>query len=132
MEEKIIEIFEKGKGFMPNSGFKITKLTEDICVMEANIKEEFLNPYDMVHGGMLFGISDACAGALACMSGKTPITTTSSINFLSPCKGNKMIAEATVLKLGNNIGYYNVNVYDENKVLVAQSNVNMYLKEYKK
>lgn len=132
MVEKIKESFETGNGFMAKNEFKITKLTKDICVMEIKNREEFLNPYGIVHGGILFGSADSAAGALACMSGKMPVTLNASMNYLSMCKGSKIIVEATILKQGNNIGYYNVNIYDEEKKLVAQANVNMYLKDYEK
>ena len=127
MEEQIIEAFNNGKGFMVDNGFKVTKLTDKVAIMEAKIKDNFLNPYGIVHGGILFGMADSVSGALACMSGKSPVTTSASMNYLNACKGTKIIAEATVLKLGKNIGYYNVNVYDDKKTLVAQANVNMYL-----
>jgi acyl-CoA thioesterase len=100
--------------------------------MQVDVKEEFLNPYGFVHGGILFGIADSVSGALACMTGKAPVTTSASMNYLSSCKGNKIIAEATALKVGHNIGYYDVKIYDEEKKLVAQANVNMYLKDYEK
>ena len=127
MKDKIIEGFEKSNGFKKTHGFKIVELTSEHCLMKYEVKESGLNPYGIVHGAVIFGLADTCAGALAFMSGKTPLTTNSNINYLSEAKGKELIAEATILKEGNKIGYYTVNVYDENKTLIAVSNVNMYL-----
>ena len=131
MEDKIIEGFSKNEGFIKANGYKIVELNREHCLMEYKIKKDGLNPYGIVQGGVLYGLADTCAGALAFMTGCVPLTTNSSINYLSQATGNKIIAEATILKVGNKIGYYNVNIYDDNKVLVAQANVNMYLKENK-
>ena len=131
MQDKIIESFNKSEGFIKENGYKIIELDSNHCLMEYKIKKDGLNPYGIVHGGVLFGLADTCAGALAFMSGNIPLTTNSNINYLSQATGNKILAEATILKLGNKIGYYNVNIYNDNKELVAQANVNMYLKENK-
>lgn len=129
MENQIVEAFNKGEGFIKANGFKIIELNSTHCLMEYKIKKDGLNPYGIVHGGLLFGLADTCAGALAFMSGNIPLTTNSNINFLKQATGTKLIAEATILKEGNKIGYYNVNIYDDRDKLVAQSNVNMYFKE---
>lgn len=131
MESKIIGAFNSGEGFIKENGFKIIELNSEHCLMEYKIKKDGLNPYGIVHGGIIFGLADTCAGALSFMSGKIPLTTSSNINYLSQVSGDKIIAEATILKEGNKIGYYNVNIYNDNKELVAQANINMYLKENK-
>jgi len=127
MKDKIIDGINNSKGFIKNNNFKIIELTKEHCIMEYKIKENGLNPYGIVHGGIIFGLADTCAGALAFMSGNIPITTSSNINYLNKAKGNYLKAEATILKEGNKIGYYNVNIYDEENVLIANSSVNMYL-----
>ena len=94
--------------------------------MEYKVKPNGLNPYGIVHGGVLFGLADTCAGTLAFMSGNTPVTTSANINYLNKAGGSKLKAEATILKEGKKIGYYNVNIYDDNNILIANSTVNMY------
>ena len=131
MEDKIIESFNSAKGYIKANGFKIVELDKEHCKMKYEVSEDGLNPYGIVHGGVLFGLADTCAGALAFMSGRIPLTTNSSINYLNQASCKTLIAEATILKEGKNIGYYNVNIYDENSKLLVQSNVNMFLKESK-
>ena len=127
MKDKIIDNFNKRKGFTKHNGFEIIELTEEKCIMKYNIKEDGLNPYGIVHGGIIFGLADTCAGALAFMGNNTPLTTSSNINYLSKATGKFLIAEATILKEGNKIGYYNVNIYNDKNELIAVSSVNMYL-----
>ena len=131
MKDKIIDGINNSKGFIKNNNFKIIELTKEHCIMEYKIKENGLNPYGIVHGGIIFGLADTCAGTLAFMSGNTPVTTNANINYLNKAQGSKLIAEATILKEGKKIGYYNVNIYDDNNVLIANSTVNMYFTNIK-
>ena len=132
MESKIIEGFNKGEGFIKENGFKIVELNSKHCLMEYKVKKSGLNPYGIVHGGILFGLADTCAGALAFMTGNIPLTTNANMNYLTQVTGKKIIAEATILKESKKIGYYSVNIYDEKNNLLAQANVNMYFKEMDK
>ena len=130
MNERIIDGFKKDTGFIKHNSFKLKSITEEECVVEYNVKKEGLNTIKIVHGGLLFGLADSAAGALACMSGKFPVTISSSIHYLNAAKGKKLIAVANILKKGNNIGYYKVDIFDENKMLLCTCNIDMYLKEY--
>ena len=85
-----------------------------------------MNPYGMVHGGIIFSLADSCAGILGLMSGRRNVTTNSSINFINAAKCKKLIAIAKILDEKKSIGYYEVNVYDENKKLIATCLSNMY------
>ena len=131
MKEKVIKEFEKDNGFIYKNNFKIIELDDNHCKMEYKIRKDGLNPIDIVHGGILFGLADTCAGALACMSGKFPLTTSSNINYLSQAKGKKIYAIANILKVGNNIGYYTVDIFDDSNKKVANATVNMYFTNYK-
>jgi uncharacterized protein (TIGR00369 family) len=62
------------------------------------------------------------------MTGKFPLTINSSISYLNQAKCEKLISKATILKQGNNIGYYKVDVFDENNTLICTCNVTMYMK----
>jgi acyl-CoA thioesterase len=128
MKDKIENAFNSG--FIKENAFKIIELTKEKCIMEYTIKEDGLNPYGIVHGGILFGLADTCAGALATMSEKLPLTTSANMNYLSKSTGKKLIATSTILKEGNKIGYYNVEIIDDKKVLVASASVNMYFTNY--
>ena len=126
MKEEIMERFNNDKGFINSNGFKLTELDEEHAKMEYIIKKDGLNPIEIVHGGLLFGLADTVAGALASMSGKFPLTTSSTINYLSQAKGNKLYAVAKKLKQGNNLGYYEVLIYNDNDEIICESTINMY------
>ena len=129
MVEYIKNRFGADTGFIKNNDIKIISLTKDEAVLEYEIKESGLNPQKIVHGGLIFGLADTAAGTLGCTVGKFPLTTNANINYLNKASGTKLIAKAKALKVGKNIGYYNVDIYNDKNELVANSNVNMYFIE---
>ncbi len=131
MKERIINEYNKDNGFIKHNNFKIVELDDERATLEYKIKKDGLNPVGIVHGGLLFGLSDTAAGVLASMNGKFPLTISSNINYLKPAKGKKIIAVATKLKDGKTIGYYNVNLLNDNNDLIAVSTVNMFFSEIK-
>ena len=132
MKERIIKGFKNDNGYIKNNDFKLVFLDEKECIVEYDVKKEGLNTLKIVHGGLLFGLADSAAGALACMSGKFPVTINSNIHYINAAKCKKLIAKATILKLGNNIGFYKVNVLDENDNMICTCNIDMFLKVYDK
>lgn len=128
MKDIIVDGLNRDEGFIKNNNFKLISISDTEVVMEYLIKKDGLNTLKIVHGGLLFGLCDTAAGTLACMTGKFPMTINANINYLSPAKGKKLIAKASILKLGNNIGYYKVDVYDEKDNYICTSNIEMYLK----
>ena len=128
MEEKIRESIEKDNGFIKSNGFKIIELTSTKAVMECELKPSSLNPMGIAHGGLLFGLADTCAGILAFTTGKKCVTSSANMNYLKPAK-DKIVAIATILKTGKNIGYYNVEIKNDKDELVAVSTVNMFFTE---
>ena len=126
MEEEIIKGFNNDKGFIKNNDFKLISVDDKEVVLEYTVKKEGLNVMNIVHGGLLFGLADSAAGTLACMSGKYPLTINSSINYLNTAKCKKLIAKASVIKLGSSIGYYKVDIFDENDVIICTCNIDFY------
>ena len=126
MKKEVEELLNKDKGFINNQNFKIEDCNEEFVKMSYEIKQEGLNPYDIVHGGVLFGLADTTSGVLAAIHNKKCVTTSATINYLSPAKKGKIYAVAKVLKEGKSIGYYIVDIYDEEDNLLVSANFNMY------
>ena len=132
MKDVIIDGFNNDKGFIKNNNFKLISVDEEKAVVEYDVMKEGLNKIKIVHGGLLFGLADTAAGTLACMSGKFPVTINASINYLNPAKCKKLTAISSVLKIGNNIGYYKVDVFDENNIIICTCNIDMFFKNLDK
>ena len=129
MTEEINNVINNDKGFIKSNNFKINKLGKDDCTLEYEIKKDGLNPYGIVHGGVLFGLADTAAGLLAAMNEKTVVTMNSSFNFINPTKEGKLFAISRIIKDGKTVGFYEVKIVDENDKIIANALINMYNKK---
>ena len=118
-KENIIKYFNKFEGFIKHNNIYLDSLDEDKAVLYAKITEDSLNPGEIVHGGLLFGLSDTAMGALCYLTGKKVVTVNSSINYLKPCVGEKIKCIATPIKTGKSIGVYKAEIYNEDDELAA-------------
>ena len=121
------ELDLKTSGFIKNHDFKFIEYKDNCCIIEAPINEISLNPYDIVHGGLIYGLMDTCSGVHVFLETKRNVVTTSgNINYIKKCKGSKIIAKSKQIKIGNNISIIEVNAYNENNEIVATGIFNFY------
>ena len=111
---------DKINGFIKYHNFKFIDFKDGECIIEAPIEEIGMNPYNMVHGGLLFGLMDTCAGLHVLLETKREaVTTSSTINYIKACKGSKIIAKSRSIKTGKNIAVIEVNAYNDKDELVT-------------
>ena len=118
MNEEIEKKFNTG--FIKNNNYKIILINSEECKIEGNITDTSLNPFGIAHGGYIFGLVDTTAGLLANFFGNA-VTTSSSINYLNKVRGNKIIAEAKLLKKGNKIATCECSVFNEDGKIVVKA-----------
>lgn len=118
MKEKIKELFNKG--FIKNNHYKIITIDDKICTIEGKITNTSLNPFNIVHGGYIFGLADTTAGLLANLFGSA-VTTNSSINYINKATDSKLIANAKILKKGKSITTCECEILDSNGILIAKA-----------
>lgn len=117
MEER----FCNREGFIKHNGYKFVDGKKDYCVLTADITENSLNPYDIAHGGFIFGLADTAAGVAASSTGRGAVTVNSSIEYLKGAKGSSIKAVAHSIKTGKTISVYEVNIYNDKEELVAKA-----------
>lgn len=118
---------------MENSGFiKANNITvEEIegkksATLKALINEESLNPYNIAHGGFIFGLGDTAMGVAASLTRRKAVTLSSTINYLKPSTGSYLIAKAELIKEGKKTAYLKTNIYNDKEELVATMDGNYY------
>jgi len=75
-----------------------------------------------VHQGVIFTLCDNCAAAcVAMMQQKRPVTVSATIHYLRPATVGPIVATGTLLRGGNKLAYYNIDVRDGNGKKVATS-----------
>lgn len=101
-------------------GLEIDEIGIGYCKLHYTIREDMVNGFDNVHGGVLFSAADS-AFAFACNShGRITVALDVSITFTRPAKtGDTLVVEAKELHLGNKTGLYDIRTTNEEGKLVA-------------
>src|SRR6516162_10075395 len=90
--------------------------------MEAD--ERHHNPMGTLHGGIYCDLADAAMGfayAATLAEGEAFTTIELKINFLRAIRKGTLTAEASVVKAGGTLGYFEWEVRDESGKLVAKA-----------
>ncbi len=82
-------------------------------------KEDLLNPFGSMHGGVLYSLADIVSGIAAQMSGSICVTLSGSLSFLRPAIDTEYIyCEAKALRDGEHTLVYNVEISDDKGTLL--------------
>ena len=118
---------EKETGFFSHNQYHIEEISNDKIVLKAKITEESLNPYQIAHGGFIFGLGDTAMGMLVAQQEKLGVTLNASINYLYPAKGKEITAISKLIKKGKTVYYLRADIMDEDNKLIATMESNYYL-----
>ena len=117
-KEEVFRQIEK-TGFFEHNKYHILEASEEGGIVRVDIDEHSLNPYGMVHGGIIFGLGDNVMGLVASAAGKNAVTLNATINYLKPGKGEYLIGKAKIMKRGKNTCYVQSSIYDDKETLIA-------------
>lgn len=118
--EKLCEERNLQNGFMNQIGFVTTEVKELYAKGEILLTSMHGNPIGSVHGGVLFAMADTVGGIAATSIGSYCTTVSGSINYLNPAINcEKLIGEATPIKVGHNLAVIQVMIRDEKGTDIA-------------
>lgn len=112
--------------FLQHNNLEITEIKPGYAKIELHVDPKVLNPYGIVHGGILFSMADTAAGTACLASGRECVTLNSSINFIKPGHGKKIIGIAQEISSGRSTCIYDVSLYNEDHTLISRSTFTMY------
>lgn len=105
-------------------GLKTALLEPDHTVVEFEAGPHHANPMGTLHGGLFCDLSDYAMG-MAWVSGlaegESCTTIELKINFLSPFRTGRLIAEARVVRRGRTVGFVECDVRDDSGKLLARA-----------
>ena len=118
-EQIMATLLEKDR-FTHWMGLKIDEIRTGYCKLHYVVREDMLNGFEQVHGGILFSAADS-AFAFACNShGRITVALDVSITFTSPARaGDKLTVEAKEVYFSNKIGVYDIRTTDKDEKLVS-------------
>lgn len=101
-------------------GLQLDEVREGYCRLHYTVREDMVNGFGNIHGGVLFSAADS-AFAFSCNShGRITVALDVSITYTRPARpGELLTVEAQELYLGNKTGLYDIRTTNERSELVA-------------
>ncbi len=122
MTGKILKASKPTKRFLELIGLKFIKREKGFCRSELFITASLLNPYDTVHGGVVYSMADTgMGGALStCLEEDERCSTLEiKINYLKSVHSGRLICDTKVIHKGKNIAFLESVVKDHRGKPVA-------------
>ena len=101
-------------------GIEVLNITEGYSKIRMTVREEMINGFGIVHGGIAFSLADS-AFAFACNNrNNLSVALDTSINFTKPVHvGDVLTAEAKELHNGKSTGLYHITITNQKDHVVA-------------
>ena len=120
----------ESNGFIRHNGrIRIVSVDEEKSVLKAEITDLSRNVWGGVHGGFLYTMADTAAGAFARIELRPAQRNAQRLDQLSAlrCPRRKTSPpSAAKAQVGGHVGFFEVNITDEEERLIARAEANMY------
>ena len=96
----------RSRGFTGYCGIVFDDLQSDRCLLSCPLRPELLNPAGFAHGGIIATILDVASGTMALQAdgwGRKIVTQSCDIHYLRPASGERLWAEARLVRKGNRV-----------------------------
>ena len=125
--EQARAFFQKDR-FAAGSGMTVAEASPGRAVISLCLTDAHRNAVGGVMGGVLLTMADfACAVASHFGPGAGQhVSADAHVSFLNPCRGQTLRAEASRLKGGKKLSWYEVLIRDEGDTLIARAAFTMY------
>lgn len=110
-------------------GTKLVKSEPGYAVVEMKIEDKHLNGLNMVQGGAIFALADYAFAAASNINGNITVGINVNISYVKSPKGSRLTAVAKETASGRKISHYAVEIFDENRELVAVVQATGYRKQ---
>lgn len=99
-------------------GIQPLKIEEGECHLQMTVRQEMLNGFETLHGGIAYSLADSALAFAANSFGRISPLIQGSMNYAKPAKeGDVLVAQAKVIALGNKKAEVDVTIYRENEAL---------------
>ena len=101
-------------------GIKVNSVSPGsvICIME--VRSEMVNGFQIAHGGITYSLGDSALAFSVNSHGIHAVSVETSVSHLKPVKiGDTLTTQTRELSLSRKIGVYQVDIFNQEKVLVA-------------
>jgi acyl-CoA thioesterase len=101
-------------------GIEIKGAEPGRCKLTMKIREEMLNGFGIVHGGVTFALGDSALAFASNAYGRLAVALEASISYPAPVNvGDTLTAVAEEVSLTNRIGIYNITITNQDGIKVG-------------
>jgi acyl-CoA thioesterase len=120
LAKKVVDKMMRDDLFSQWLGIEVIEIREGYSKIKMTVREEMINGFGIVHGGIAFSLSDS-AFAFACNNrNNLSVALDTSINFTKPVHpGDILTAEAKEIHNGKSTGLYHITVTNQRDHTVA-------------
>lgn len=118
--EKYIEKMRKNDRFSAWLGLEIIEVREGYCKLSMEVREEMLNGFDILHGGVTFSMADSAFAFASNSYGLLSVALDVKISFTRAAKlGDTLYAETVERHVGKKVGMYDISITNQDSKIVA-------------
>ncbi len=118
--KQIVSIMMEKDAFSKWLGVKVEKIEIGNCTLSCQVKEEMLNGFQILHGGISYSLADSALAFASNSYGNKCVSIETSISHTRPAKtGDILTATCKEINRGKTIGIYEVKVTNQDLKLVA-------------
>lgn len=118
MQERLFAIINAPRQFNYENGMELTHVQPGLTRGVLRAGPNSVNPEGHIHGGAIATLADTVAGCCACSTGGDCVTSSCSLEYLRPARGD-LFCEATPKKLGRKLSVIQVVITDSQSKTVA-------------
>ena len=111
--------FEKDK-FAAFVGIKLLEVKPGYAKANMEITDKHLNAVNIVQGGAIFTLADFAFEAASNSYGQVSLGINANISYFQSPKGKILVAEAKEVSASQKIASYNVDIFNEDKEIIAR------------
>lgn len=118
--EMIVNQLISNDAFSKWLGVKIIKVEKGTCTLECTLKNEMLNGYKIVHGGIIFSLADSAIAFASATYGRLTVAIDHSVSFIQKATpGDVLTAKAKTISMSHKTGVIYVEIKNKNEELIA-------------
>jgi acyl-CoA thioesterase len=119
--EEIVQLMMDGDSFSHWMGVEVVDITAGSCRLECTVKDEMLNGFNVVHGGITYSLSDSALAFASNSHGYRCMSIETSIAHVNMVRsGDQLTVQCNELHRGKSVGIYAISIHNQNDELVSK------------
>ena len=118
----IVQAHEKGEGLPGYLGIRLTETWPGGMRAEIPVRDDLLNPFGNLHGGVLAALCDHVLGTVCypvIPPGAWAATTEFKLNYLAPVTAGSLSAAAQIVSLTKRTAVVRIDVHNNDRLVAA-------------